>query len=259
MRSAPHIPFACGLLLAASLLYLSASAGAAAPDGDDAPSFEDIEAQWDEDFDLEARIAAVSDGELRFLTREGVADAHHHDNAIRIDSASLRGGWIRLRQCHDHLDAVPAAQITFRPGHIRNLRIERAEAIEEAWVEGHTVQLKNVGRGAQLCIGAESRALRYLGEGRYRLQNGPFLRRFLDGYYPMRVTLDVRYPESALRLAAWQPATEPGFDLAREPGRVTLDAAFEGRLYTCLDFTLPEIAGQAFQPLPCPADAPAPR
>lgn len=244
-----------GLLLASLLLCLPTAARASPADGDSAPSFEDIEAQWEEDFDLEARIAAVSDGDLRFLSPEGVADAHHHDNAIRIDSASLRAGWIRLRQCHEQLDAVPAAQITFRPGHIRNLRIERAQAIEEAWVEGHTVQLKNVGRGAKLCIGAESRALRYLGEGRYRLQNGPFMRRFLDGYYPMRVTLDVRYPESALRLAAWQPATEPGFELSQEPGRVTLDAAFEGRLYTCLDFTLTADATEAAPPPPCPTDA----
>jgi hypothetical protein len=218
-------------------------------------SAEEIEAQWEDDFDLEERIAAVSDGDLHFLPPEGVTGAHHHDNTIRIDSASLRGGWIQLRQCHDQLDAVPAAQITFRPGHIRNLRVELAEAIEEAWVEGHTVQLKNVGRGARLCIGAESRALRYLGEGRYRLQNGPFLRRFLDGYYPMRVTLDVRYPESALSLAAWQPATEPGFDLEQGPGQVSIDAAFEGRLFTCLDFVLRGTTEVVSAPPPCPAEA----
>jgi hypothetical protein len=208
---------------------------------------------WDADWDLEERIAAVNEGELRFLPLASVADAHVHHNEIRIDSGSLRQGWIRLVQCHDQLDAVPAAQVTFRPGRIRNLRVVSAQAIGRAWVEGHTVQLTDVGQGARLCISGESRAMSYLGEGRYRLQNGPYMRRFLDGYYPMRVVLDVRYPEGALRLAFHQPPTAPGFDLSREPGRVIVDAAFEGRLYTCLDFLSPD-ASPGSTPPPCPAD-----
>jgi hypothetical protein len=241
--------------LAAALTALLLATWAWAGDND--PSADagsgDAETDWEADWDLEERIAAVSDGDLRFLPVGSVADAHIHHNEIRIGAASLRHGWIRLVQCHDQLDAVPAAQVTFRPGRIRNLRVERAESIGRAWVEGHTVQLTDVGHGAKLCVSGESRALSYLGEGRYRLQNGPYMRRFLDGYYPMRVVLDVRYPDAALRLISHQPDTAPGFDLQREPGRVLVDAAFEGRLYTCLDFLSPGAISEA-APLPCPAD-----
>jgi hypothetical protein len=253
MRAMGFYPYLATLAAALAVLSLVTSTWA----GDDGPladsASEDLEAGWEEGWDLEERIAAVNDGELRFLPIGSVVDAHVHHNEIRISAASLRHGWIRLVQCHDQLDAVPAAQVTFRPGRIRNLRVERAESIGQAWVEGHTVQLTDVGHGAKLCVSGESRALSYLGEGRYRLQNGPYMRRFLDGYYPMRVVLDVRYPDDALRLLSHQPDTAPGFDLKRESGRVLVDAAFEGRLYTCLDFLSPG-ATTAVAPPPCPAD-----
>jgi hypothetical protein len=43
--------------------------------------------------------------------------------------------------------------------------------------------------GARLCLSAQTRALRNTGNGYFNLVNGPYMRKFLDGYYPMRVTL----------------------------------------------------------------------
>ncbi len=204
---------------------------------EDAPAeagFPDEE-DWSE-MDLEARIAAVSDGELRFVGPERAAETHRHINRIRIGEESLREGWIELTQCHENLDVVRATQILFSAERIRGLEVVSAQGIGRAWVEGPSVQLADIAPEATLCIRAESRALFALGEGRYRLRNGPYMRRFLDGYYPMQVALDVSYPADRLALVQHQPATQPGFDVRAESGHVAVDAAFEGRLFTCLDF-----------------------
>jgi hypothetical protein len=215
---------------------------------------DDWEESWDEDWDLEARVAAVNDGELRFLPPEAASGHHVHFNRIRIDSSSLRGGWIDLEQCHEQMDAVPAAQILFNPERIRRLRILSAEGIGRAWVEGHSVQLEDVGRGARLCVGGESRALSYLGEGRYRLQNGPYMRRFLDGYYPMRVVLQIQYPSDLLRFEAPRPGLQPGLEVLERGGELQVDATFEGRLFTCMDFLALGRVGDLGPSPPCPED-----
>lgn len=211
-------------------------------------------ADWGDDWDLEERIAAVSEGELHFVGPEAVAEHHVHFNRIRIDRSSLRGGWIALEQCHEQLDAVPAAQILFNPERIRRLHVQSAEGIGRTWVEGHSVQLEEVGQQARLCITGESRALSYLGQGRYRLQNGPFMRRFLDGYYPMRVVLEIQYPSDALRFEAPHPGLQPGFEVRLREGEVRVEAAFEGRLYTCMDFLATGGVAEVARAPSCPED-----
>jgi hypothetical protein len=194
------------------------------------------------------QVAAVSDGELRFLPAADADGKHAHLNLIRIDPASLEGGWVTLVQCHENIDAVPAAQILFRAGGIRGLTIETSRNIGRAWVEGHSVQLEDVGRDAVLCIRGESQALRHLGDGRYRLRNGPYMRRFLDGYYPMRVTLDIQYPAELIEVIGQSPVTQPGFSVENGGSDLSVDATFEGRLVTCFDFC--RLDGDCAGPLP---------
>ena len=218
------------------------------------PVAEESRADWGEAWDLEARVAAVNDGELRFVAPESAAGHHVHINRIHIDASSLRTGWVTLEQCHDQLDAVPAAQILFNPERIRHLRVQSAEDIGRAWVEGSSVQLEDVGPRARLCVTGESRALSDLGQGRYRLQNGPYMRRFLDGYYPMRVELEIRYPAESLRFVAPLPPPQPGFEVRPRAGEIQVEATFEGRLYTCMDFLGAGHVGDPGSPPPCPRD-----
>jgi hypothetical protein len=199
-------------------------------------------------FDLEEQIARVSDGDLRFLAEAPERAVHRHINRIDIDEESLRDGWVALAQCHEHLDAVPRAEIVYRADGIRGLVVREAKNIGQARVEGNTVQLTDVQPDARLCITAESQALRALGDSIYRLQNGPFMRRFLDGYYPMEVQLEVRYPEEALDLVATSPSGEAGVLLTKGDGELSLSLRFEGRLYTCLDFAE---TGAEYWPQPC--------
>lgn len=183
-------------------------------------------------------VADVNDGDLKFLVQTPDKPLHHHQNRITIDDASLHTGWVRLEQCHANLDAVPSTQVVYREDSIRDLHVVRAERIGRAWIEGDSVQLENVGRNALLCIEADTRALSPLEGGSHYLRNGPYMRRFLDGYYPMRVSLSVRLATPRLRFVAITPEPQPGFHVEVSSKGVDVQALFEGRLNTEMRFDL---------------------
>lgn len=181
-------------------------------------------------------VSDVNDGDLHFLTQEPAKPVHHHQNHLFLDDHSLSTGWVRLEQCHQHLDAVPTMQIVYSKDRIRKLAVLRSENIGKSWVHEHTVQMERVEHNALICISAESLALNADGKGGYSLSNGPYMRRFLDGYYPMRVSMDVTLETDRLRFVDVSPAPQPGFRFARDGAHLGYDALFEGRLSTILRF-----------------------
>ena len=119
----------------------------------------------------------------------------------------------------------------------RHIRILRSENIGKAWVHENTVQMEQVEPNALLCVHLESQALRADDEGNFQLANGPYMRRFLDGYYPMRVTMDVTLETTKLRFTDVTPPPQTGFSF-RESGReLAYEALFEGRLKTVIRFS----------------------
>lgn len=198
-----------------------------------------VSAAWADDELLLKSAAAVNEGPLHFLATPPDKPVHHHQNRIVIDADSLASGWVSLQQCHDNLDAVGRAQITFREGFVRDLRVDLSQGIEEAWIEGPSVQLRQITPGSRLCLSAQTRALRDTGGGYFNLNNGPYMRRFLDGYYPMRVSLDVTYPQDRLKLIDISPAATPGLRVNSVAGKVVMDALFEGELRTLIQFSRP--------------------
>lgn len=178
----------------------------------------------------------VNEGKLTFLSAPPAKPVHHHQSRIRITPDSLVTGWTELEQCHEHLDAVPVAQITFREGFVNHLRILEARAIDRAWVEGASVQLQGVSPGARLCLAAQTRALKDSGSGYFTLNNGPYMRKFLDGYYPMRVSLQLDYPAQLLHVIDIAPTEQAGFQARQEKGRISIETLFEGELRTQVQF-----------------------
>ncbi len=193
---------------------------------------------WFED-DLEERIARVNEGELEFLSVPPAEPVHYHRSALVLDENSLKDGWAQLQQCHEHLDAVPRAQIVFREDRLRDLSITDSRNIARAWVDGASVQLEGVTPGAKLCLNAHSRVLSHNKDGSYSVHNGPYMRRFLDGYYPMRVSVAISYPCGRLQLAGSSPRRQQGFTVTETACGVALDAWFQGRLVTELRFVEP--------------------
>jgi hypothetical protein len=98
------------------------------------------------------------------------------------------------------------------------------------------VQLRNVATGARLCLSAETRALRHGGSGYFMLHNGPYMRKFLDGYYPMRVSIDVAYPEAVADADRHHPSSPVQDSIIEAPGTISVDAVFEGELRTLIQF-----------------------
>ena len=198
------------------------------------PSMEELERWLESDDMMPPSVSTdhVNEGDLVFLAQHPTKQVHHHQNHLIINAESLRDGWVQLKQCHDHLDRVPRAQIMYNKDRIRDLQIVTSGNIEQSWVEGHSVQLRNIHENARLCVQAWTQALKANGDGSYSLQNGPFMRRFLDGYYPMRVSMKIDYGSSGLHLVSMTPQRQQGFDVTERQGHLAFDAWFEGRLKT---------------------------
>ena len=211
--------------LAAALLIATLPAGSSTHSDDD--SFE-----WFDQEDLESLTAAVNEGDLAFLSEPPTETVHHLDNVLILDRGSPASGWVRLQQCHRNIDQVPRAQIVFNAERVRNIRITHSENIGASWVDGASVQLTDIAEGSHLCLGADSRALTATGDGAFRVNNGPFMRRFLDGYYPMRVSERIMLADSGLRFAGIKPVQQPGFAVEIGALTISFDAWFEGRLST---------------------------
>jgi len=178
----------------------------------------------------------VNEGNLVFLSEAPDKPLHHHHNSVTISPASLNDGWILLEQCHSNIDKVPAAQIVFKKNRVRNITILSYQNIERVWVEGATVQFENVKNNATICIRANTHSLKQLKDGTYSLRNGPFMRRFLDGYFPLHVSLDLNYARTNLELTSYSPISQKGFAVEQGDGKVKIDTTFEGRLHTEFHF-----------------------
>ena len=146
--------------------------------------------------DSDAPVPQAGHGELHFLADYPDTGLLHSRNTLTIDAASLDSGWVGLRQCYDGLDAVPDAQIVYRYKDMRKLRIESHSGIGSATVQGNSIQMRDTAAGATLCVRAQTRILQADDAHGFVLRNGPFHRRFLDGYFPFHVTLEIHYPAS---------------------------------------------------------------
>ncbi len=189
------------------------------------------------DDNLEEKIAAVNEGELQFITPEPGKPVHWHQNKITISDTGLLDGWIELVQCHEHLDPISAIDIRFNAGKIRNLEILSSRNIETIRINGHIVELAEVKADARFCLKADSLALIRTAPKTLQLQNGPFMRQFLDGFYPMQVTMEVNWPSDKLTLSSYSPDPGESGNVEITENSINWTGFFEGRLFTLFAFT----------------------
>jgi hypothetical protein len=177
-----------------------------------------------------AAVPQVGQGELLFLSSRPDGRILESINQLTVDRHSLESGWVDFRQCYRGLDPVSKTEIVYAYRNMRALKVESYHGIAAAQAKSASIELEDVARGAGLCATAQVQILGHNPDGSYTLRNGPFHRRFLDGYFPMRVTLDVRFPADYLQLVSLTPAAQPGFVVVRETGRLRVDALFAGSL-----------------------------
>lgn len=172
----------------------------------------------------------ISEGELRFLLEWPSKPVLHSLNRLTILEQSLDDGWVVLSQCYQNLDPVAESEVVYEYKSMRDLQVTSYKNIEVTSIEGQSIQLLNVQRNAELCITAMVRIFYQNPDGNYSLVNGPFHRKFLDGYYPYHLTLAVDYPKSRLKLVHTTPADQAGFSVKEQNGELLLDGLFEGIL-----------------------------
>ncbi len=193
------------------------------------------DADWPESVTA-ADTARVNEGALVFLASAPERRILQTRNRLTIGADSLASGWLALEQCQGNLDPVAAVEIVYRYHGLRGLRVASATAMDAAHVAGNTVQLSGVRPGGEVCIVAEVQVLKPDGAGGYRLQSGPFHRRFLDGYYPLALDYRVEWPADRLALVSVAPEAQPGYAIHARPGVLHIDTLFEGRLTIELQF-----------------------
>ncbi len=200
-----------------------------------AAASEDIEAWLDQADD--SRVQRVNEGTLNFIRDAQDRRVLQTRNWLTVTPGSLRNGWVALYQCQSNLDPVAAVEVVYRYHELRDLRVISTRNIERAWVEKNSVQMEQVQEGGEICIEAEVQVLKSDGERGYVLQSGPFHRRFLDGYYPMRLDYRIHWPADQLQLASVHPHVQEGFSVGEQPGELRIDALFEGKLTLVIHFS----------------------
>ena len=180
----------------------------------------------------------INGGKLTLLPRARTDRVMHSHNTVTITPESIDNGWVRMKQCYYNLDAFPSVEAIFRYRFFRNLKVLSVKGIDKAWISGKSIQMINVRKGASLCTVSEIRVFYQNDDKSFSLVNGPFSRRYLDGYFPLRVTLEVHYPKDQLDFVEANHRNQPGLTLSNGRGKVRLAAVFEGRMVTRMRFSL---------------------
>lgn len=187
--------------------------------------------------DDELPTAKVNDGELTFLTTKAKKETFHSVINIIVNQNSIDNGWVKLTQCYANLDPIHRTAIVYRNKFIKDLTVTSIENIKSAKVSGNKVLLQDVGGNASLCVSLNSRTFYQNKDLSFSLVNGPYHRKFLDGYYPYHLNLSIHY-DSKLKFKYSLPKSQAGFEVKQVPNSLLIDTLFEGRLKTEFRFNL---------------------
>lgn len=171
----------------------------------------------------------VNEGQLRFLVEPPEKAVLEVKSKLNISSDSIETGWVKFHTCYNNLDPVGIAEIVFRYRELKFLSVQSAAGIGSYREQGNSIQIEDVEHGARLCVSGQANMLSRV-EERYFIKNGPFMRKFLDGYYPMKLSLELKFPGELLTLVSLEPVKQPGLSVQTSLGRVILGGWFEGQL-----------------------------
>lgn len=181
--------------------------------------------------------STVQDEKLRFILHPGKKDIPLTEKTYRISAESLNSGWVAIEQCYHNLDPVGQLEVVYNYQKMRKLKVTQQTNINKLWIEGQSIQMEDVGKNASICTSAEVGILHRKENNTYLLLAGPFKRKFLDGYYPMHVKLNIQYPGNTITFNEIYPLPTPGFNLMQSHGVVQIDTQFTGKLYLAMSFT----------------------
>ena len=188
--------------------------------------------------DDETDVSEVNEGQLVFINKPTNKKILHSINKLTITKKSIEDGWVKLLQCYRNLDQLNQVEITYKYRFIKNLTIISTTNIESARIVKQNIELTNIKNNSELCVSADVRIFYQNEDLSFSLVNGPYHRRFLDGFYPYHVSLHISYPESLLSFVSSTPKEQKGFSIVRKNNELVIDSYFEGILNTEVRFEL---------------------
>lgn len=193
------------------------------------------ERAWMED-DSELNAIAISSGEIRWIEPEKTKNSYRLETDLFIPKSALDDGWINFQQCHFELDAVPKIEVVYHPDKTRSLALSSSKKIEHITVNQASVTLEKVSKGAFVCISGQSKALIKTAKG-YTLNRGPYMRKFLSGYYPMHLKEQINWNKVPLTLISPESTNQLGKSIIATSKHISANYWFEGKLQTHYNFS----------------------
>jgi hypothetical protein len=172
----------------------------------------------------------ANEGEIKFLKIRPDPDAYRYESRVKITHQSLQNGVVTIATCHRQLDPIRKVEIVFNEERIKKIDVKSFSKMASATVQDNRVTLMAVQRGASICIDLESRALDPLSANEFKLNAGPLMRKYLDGYLPMSATLKVDWPANLLTLEKTNPAEQDGVKIYQSHSGAQLDLTFAGKM-----------------------------
>lgn len=182
----------------------------------------------------------ATEGQIKYLKERPDPNAYSYESRVKITAASLESGSVQIATCHYQLDPIRKVVIVFNPGRIQAIAVKSIDKMASAEVKNNQVVLTDVERGASICIDLQSKALDQVGAGQYRLNAGPLMRRYLDGYLPMAAKIRVDWPSNMLTVEKTAPSEKEGIRVVQGNDGVQLDMIFAGKMTAQIDLKKPD-------------------
>jgi hypothetical protein len=178
-------------------------------------------------------VFTVASEKLKWSSKAS-KDNYWVKNSLTISKQSLTNGWIRFDQCHYQLDPVAKIEVSYHPEKTKSLKVLSNNGINQVEVVGSFVVLQGVKKGAQVCISGSSKTLTPEGR-RFSINRGPYMRKFLDGYFPMIVEESIQLEDDvSAKLISQTPNLENSSNNQNKKSKdisdLTFKYAFEGVL-----------------------------
>jgi hypothetical protein len=182
----------------------------------------------------------ATEGQIKYLKERPDPGAYSYESRVKITAASLESGSVQIATCHYQLDPIRKVVIVFNPNRIQAIAVKSIDKMASAEVKNNQVVLTDVERGASICIDLQSKALDQVGGGQYRLNAGPLMRRYLDGYLPMAAKIRVDWPANMLTVEKTTPSEKEGIQVVQGNDGVQLDMIFAGKMTAQIDLKKPD-------------------
>ena len=225
-------PVLNAFLISAGLSLFSINSFADIEISQDLSDLTEAERAWLED-DSGLQAITVNGGQLNWLTEEETLGQYGLENNLTVTRSSLSDGWVQFTQCHNNLDPIRKIIVQYNPKNTRALQVQSADKIESVGIDenNRAAVLIGVEKQARVCISGESKSLEETAEG-YLVKRGPYMRKFLDGYYPMALKETISWPQTDLKLNTTDMQKQLGqsYDYSNQSKTLIAQYWFEGRL-----------------------------